>query len=80
MVPPDSSPYVFDAPLRNSTASSFTNRKRIQIDLDFAEFAKRTNHSKLELDMAASPFLFEKLCGGFQVQVVINNIIIWFII
>ncbi len=75
VVPPDSSPYVFDAPLRNSTASSFVNRKRIQIDLDFDKFAKMTNHSKLELDMAASPFLFERLCGGFQVQVVINNMV-----
>lgn len=76
VVPPDSSPYVFDSLLINSTASSFVNRKRIQIDLDFDKFAKMTNHSKLELDMAASPFLFEKLCGGFQVQVEINNVVI----
>lgn len=64
VIPPDSSPFVFDSLLQSSKSLKFKKRKRFQIELEFEAYTKIHNHSKLELDIAASPFLYEKLCRG----------------
>lgn len=70
VIPPDSTPYLFHRPLINSTTQNFIARKRIQIEVDITKFTdKITKDLKRELDLAVSPTLFERLCGGVHIQV-----------
>lgn len=64
-VPPDSSPFVFTDFLKSRMHPDFESRMQLRLDFDFLEgIAKSGNYSKLEMDSAASPFLYEKLCKG----------------